>query len=197
MNSDHGNPLSGFNWLGYAHHAQGPTACQGEGAVVEDEELLLAVLNSTPVVDGRSTDVLAGEGAADWARALGGRGTSGERDRLRLVRDTLQRLIRRTSSEVGDLASVLDQARLRPAVSAEGVSWRLDAAPEDELAVRVVLAWSRVGTELPGRLRACANQECNLFLIDHSRPGTARWCSMATCGNRMKARTHARKQRLR
>ncbi|MFJ9079539.1 CGNR zinc finger domain-containing protein [Streptomyces sp. NPDC102278] len=35
-----------------------------------------------------------------------------------------------------------------------------------------------------------------MFLIDHSRPGTARWCSMAVCGNRMKARTHARKRRF-
>ncbi|MEV0277804.1 CGNR zinc finger domain-containing protein [Streptomyces sp. NPDC050610] len=32
--------------------------------------------------------------------------------------------------------------------------------------------------------------------VDHSRPGTARWCSKAACGNRMKARTHARKRHL-
>ncbi|WP_326937864.1 CGNR zinc finger domain-containing protein [Frigoribacterium sp. Leaf415] len=54
-------------------------------------------------------------------------------------------------------------------------------------------AWSSVTSTLPGRLRACANDECNLFLVDHSRPGTAKWCSMATCGNRMKARAHARR----
>ncbi|WP_342211769.1 MULTISPECIES: CGNR zinc finger domain-containing protein [Frigoribacterium] len=54
-------------------------------------------------------------------------------------------------------------------------------------------AWSSVTSRLPGRLRACANDECNLFLVDHSRPGSAKWCSMATCGNRMKARTHARR----
>ncbi|WP_425503278.1 CGNR zinc finger domain-containing protein [Psychromicrobium silvestre] len=43
---------------------------------------------------------------------------------------------------------------------------------------------------MPGRLRPCANLECNKFLIDHSRPNTARWCSMADCGNRLKARRH-------
>lgn len=54
----------------------------------------------------------------------------------------------------------------------------------------------KVTTEkLPGCLRPCANTECNLFLIDRSRPGTAKWCSMATCGNRTKARAHARRQR--
>ncbi|MFE0690336.1 CGNR zinc finger domain-containing protein [Streptomyces xiamenensis] len=163
--------------------------------VAEDEELLLAVLNSAPVLDGRPTDALTAEGATEWIRALGGRGTDEERDHVREVRDALQRLIRGESSDVSGLAAVLDQACLRPTVSPAGVSWELEAAPDGELAARVVLAWSRVSTELPRRLRPCANEECNLFLIDHSRPGTARWCSMATCGNRMKARTHARKQR--
>ncbi|MFB7629354.1 CGNR zinc finger domain-containing protein [Streptomyces sp. NPDC056149] len=164
--------------------------------MVEDEDLLLAVLNSAPVIDGCPTDFLSGEGAADWIRALGGRGVKEECDRLRLVRDTLHRLVRRTSSDVGELTLALDGARLRPAVSPAGVVWHLEAEPGEELAVRVVLAWSRVTTELPRRLRACANRECNLFLIDHSRPGTARWCSMAVCGNRMKARTHARKRHV-
>ncbi|MFH8986292.1 CGNR zinc finger domain-containing protein [Streptomyces varsoviensis] len=164
--------------------------------MVEDEDLLLSVINSAPVLDGRPTDALAGAGAAERVRALGGRGTDAERERLRRVRDALHQLIRGTSTDVGDLAALLERARLRPAVTPAGVAWELEAAPDDELAVRTVLAWSRVITELPGRLRACANDECNLFLVDHSRPGTARWCSMAVCGNRMKARTHARKRQL-
>jgi predicted RNA-binding Zn ribbon-like protein len=164
--------------------------------VVEDEELLLAVLNSAPVIDGLPTDALTAQGATDWVRALGGHGTREECDRLRHVRDALQLLIREASADVGGLAAALDGARLRPAVSPAGVSWQLEAAPDEELAARVVLAWSRVTTELPRRLRACANDECNLFLVDHSRPGTARWCSMAVCGNRIKARTHARKRRF-
>ncbi|MFE7115366.1 CGNR zinc finger domain-containing protein [Streptomyces sp. NPDC057654] len=164
-------------------------------AVVEDENLLLALLNSAPVIDGRPTDALTGEGAADWARALGGSGTSEELARLREVRDALHRLVRGTSSDVGPLAAALYYTLRRPAVSAAGVTWHLETTPDEELAARAVLAWSRVITELPRRLRPCANEECNLFLVDHSRPGTARWCSMAACGNRMKARTHARKQR--
>ncbi|HEY3033136.1 MAG TPA: CGNR zinc finger domain-containing protein [Streptosporangiaceae bacterium] len=31
--------------------------------------------------------------------------------------------------------------------------------------------------------------------MDHSKAGTAKWCSMAICGNRMKARRHYRKAR--
>ncbi|GAA5049955.1 CGNR zinc finger domain-containing protein [Nocardia callitridis] len=169
---------------------------KGELAVVEDEELLLTVLNSAPVIDGNPTDALSGDGTRDWIRALGGGGTRAEGDLLRRVRDTLHALIRRASTDITLLEAALDHARLRPVPFAEGVTWRLEAPADEELAVRVILAWSRVNTELPHRLRACANHECNLFLIDHSRPGTARWCSMAACGNRMKARTHARKQRF-
>lgn len=66
---------------------------------------------------------------------------------------------------------------------------------DDRLPVDAVLAWSTVSARLPGRLRPCANAECELFLVDHSRPGTAKWCSMATCGNRMKARAHAQRVR--
>ncbi|WP_436739358.1 CGNR zinc finger domain-containing protein [Streptomyces sp. BBFR102] len=161
----------------------------------EDEDLLLAVVNSAPVIGGRPTDGLDAPNAADWARSLGGSGTDAERERLREVRDTLHRLIRGTCEDVTPLTSALARARLRPAVSPAGVDWRLEAPPDAALAARTVLAWSRVTTELPHRLRPCANPECNLFLIDHSRPGTARWCSMATCGNRMKARAHARKGR--
>jgi predicted RNA-binding Zn ribbon-like protein len=36
------------------------------------------------------------------------------------------------------------------------------------------------------RLRDCANPECNAIFLDVSRPGTRRWCSMGTCGNRAK-----------
>jgi len=34
-----------------------------------------------------------------------------------------------------------------------------------------------------------------LFLIDRSKANAARWCSMAVCGNRMKARRHYHRSR--
>ncbi|GGJ34413.1 hypothetical protein GCM10010121_052110 [Streptomyces brasiliensis] len=48
---------------------------------------------------------------------------------------------------------------------------------------------------VPGRLRACANPECRRFLLDRSRTNKGRWCSMAVCGNRMKARRHYERTR--
>jgi predicted RNA-binding Zn ribbon-like protein len=58
-----------------------------------------------------------------------------------------------------------------------------------------VLAWDGLRTHAPGRLRPCANDECQRFLIDRSKANNARWCSMAVCGNRMKARRHYQRQR--
>jgi len=71
----------------------------------------------------------------------------------------------------------------------------LRVAPERRLALRAVLAWDAVARQSPGRLRPCANDECRLFLIDRTKNNTARWCSMAVCGNRMKARRHYQRGR--
>ncbi|GAA4430530.1 CGNR zinc finger domain-containing protein [Georgenia halophila] len=163
--------------------------------VVEDEELLLAVLNSAPLVGGVPTEQLRGSTGRELVEQFGGTGTETEALHLRRTRDALQGMIREEGDAIEGLAAALDNAVLLPEATREGIRWRLDVPPEEQLAARAVLAWSQVLKELPGRLRACANTECNLFLLDHSRPGTARWCSMATCGNRMKVRAHAQRAR--
>lgn len=43
------------------------------------------------------------------------------------------------------------------------------------------------------RLRECASPDCTWFFMDESRNRTRRWCDMAACGNRMKARRHYRR----
>jgi predicted RNA-binding Zn ribbon-like protein len=43
---------------------------------------------------------------------------------------------------------------------------------------------------LARRIRVCAAENCGLLLLDTSRPGQRRWCSMETCGNRAKVRAH-------
>jgi len=40
------------------------------------------------------------------------------------------------------------------------------------------------------RLKACANDACQRTFYDSSRNRSGRWCSMATCGNRMKGRSY-------
>jgi predicted RNA-binding Zn ribbon-like protein len=149
-------------------------------------EVLLELLNSTPVVDGADTDLLADDDAArTW---LAGRDGAGEDlAAVRRVRDELQRVVRgQAHAEV--LNRHLAHVRQVPRVHADGLDW--DIGSSADWCARVVLAWGALQNERPGRLRACANGECHLFLIDRSRGGTGRWCSMSECGNRMKARRH-------
>ncbi|SIS16899.1 CGNR zinc finger domain-containing protein [Williamsia sterculiae] len=162
---------------------------------INDEDLLLALLNSAPVVDGTRTDTLDGPGGAELVARFDGTGSPAESTRLRQMRGALQGAIRDQDDALGALDALLEDATLIPEVTTEGIHWNLQVPPDQRIAVRAALAWAAVVDGLPGRLRPCANSECNLFLIDRSRPGTAKWCSMATCGNRMKARTHAHRRR--
>lgn len=132
------------------------------------EAELLALLNSAPVVDGDIVETL----------------TDVDQQRLR---DDLHRVIR-NSAEPSVLSGYLHGVSRVPSVTAGGVDWALEGPARVLPLAEMVLEWSRVQHDLPGRLRACDNPECNKFLIDHSKPNTAKWCSMATCGNRMKAR---------
>ncbi|MFF8381922.1 CGNR zinc finger domain-containing protein [Streptomyces sp. NPDC015661] len=47
----------------------------------------------------------------------------------------------------------------------------------------------------PERTRVCPGQRCGWLFLDSSRGGRRRWCSMATCGNSAKGRTHYRRSR--
>jgi hypothetical protein len=154
-------------------------------SAVDWQALLLDLLNTTPVIDGQLVDQLADPGAArTWLRARGaGRGE--DVDVVRTARDDLQNVVR-MEAEASVLRRYLTDVRQVPAIGPDGVTWSLEA----DWQARLVLAWGELERDMPGRLRPCANDECRLFLIDRSRAGTARWCSMSGCGNRMKARRH-------
>ncbi len=42
------------------------------------------------------------------------------------------------------------------------------------------------------RIRVCDAADCGLLLVDTSRPGRRRWCSMDWCGDRQKKRSAGR-----
>jgi hypothetical protein len=134
------------------------------------EKDLIALLNSAPVIDGTITETLSDP-------------------RMSELRDSMQAVIR-GQAEPDVLAPYLAGISRRPEIGRHGVAWSLHGPAADLPYAEYVLEWADVELTLSGRLRACANDECNKFLIDHSKPNTARWCSMATCGNRMKARRH-------
>src|ERR1700755_2538855 len=111
-------------------------------------DVLLDLLNTTPVVDGVGTDLLADDDAA--RRWLASHDGSGDEclDGVREVRDELQRVVR------GDAdPTVLDRylldVRQVPRIRGERLEWALgDSA---DWRARAVLAWGRVQDQRPGR----------------------------------------------
>ena len=160
-----------------------------------DEGFLLALLNSTPVTDGAPADDLADPvRARAWLAAAGGRGTEAELRHVLRVRQALQAVVR-GQRPAAMLEPELEGVTSVPAIDDGRIGWILSVAPDRELAVRAILTWDALARQSPGRLRPCANGECRLFLIDRSKANAARWCSMAVCGNRMKARRHYQRSR--
>ena len=155
-----------------------------------DEELLLAILNSTPVVAGTPMDQLGDVASARVLLAsFGATGSAAELRHVLHARDALQAVVR--GQQPADiLAPMLHGATRNPKIVGGEIAWKLHTPSDRALAVRAIVAWDELNKRSPGRLRPCTNDECRLFLIDHSNGNAARWCSMAVCGNRMKARRH-------
>lgn len=155
-----------------------------------DEDLLLELMNTTPFVDGERFDELAGGSGTAWARQHGGTGADTELAAISGVRDDLQAVVCGRSAPTL-LNQHLDQIHVTPHVDPTGtIHWDITDEGERTLASRALRGWLSVQAGHGNRLRACANDECAKFLIDRSKSNTARWCSMAVCGNRLKARRH-------
>ncbi|MFL4496556.1 CGNR zinc finger domain-containing protein [Streptomyces sp. VTCC 41912] len=158
-------------------------------------DALLDLLNSRPLINGEERDALGDPaGGRRWAREHGGEGSLAELALLRQTRDALRDVVR-GDSPPAVLRPLLEGVHQFPEATADGLRWTVEAPPHARLAVEMVLAWDAVQKQLPGRLRPCANDECRLFLLDRSRANRARWCSMAVCGNRAKARRHYERTR--
>lgn len=162
-----------------------------------DEDVLLGLLNSTPVVDGVRVDELADPAVAKrWLRDHGGCGSDAELEQVIAARDALQAVVR-GQAPPESLARLLGGVRRAPKAGPHGIAWTLEGeSVEDLLPARLVLTWGELSSARPGRLRACANHECALFLLDRSNGNRAQWCSMASCGNRMKARRYYDRRHL-
>ncbi|MFC0436227.1 CGNR zinc finger domain-containing protein [Kutzneria buriramensis] len=160
-----------------------------------DETLLLDLLNTTPVIDGVPRDTLDdAEAGRAWLAEHGQTASDAEWHAAVEARNALQHVVRGHATPA-TLAAFVDGVSNRASLVDDGVVWTPDLPEGRRTAARAVLAWDALRTGSPGRLRPCANPECQLFLIDHSKPNSARWCSMAVCGNRMKARRHYQRSR--
>jgi predicted RNA-binding Zn ribbon-like protein len=91
-------------------------------------------------------------------------------------------------------------ARRRLRATANGFAWRWRAATgfEDRVLGAVALdAAHLLVSGACGRIRQCADDCCGWLFLDQTKGGRRRWCSMADCGNRAKARRHYDRSRQR
>ena len=151
-----------------------------------DSDLVVDFLNTLDVEDG--TDALDGD--RSWLAWLEEHDVPvpevqprRHRARARTLRDELRRLAEGEQNEVREFRLTLTIDGRQPRLGGT------DALEE------ILGAVARLGVlgELE-RVKICPADECRWAFYDTSRNGSRQWCSMATCGNRAKARAHRARQ---
>lgn len=162
------------------------------------EPIPLDLLNTAWVADGVRHDLLAdANGTRTWLseHQLDAPADAPARRALRETREALRSLLLDRQSRAARVAvnAVLARGSRRPVLEAG-----LVAHVEIDASAAWLVPWQCAAAlvdllEAKGdRIRGCANPDCVLWFLDTSRPGSRRWCSMTTCGNRDKAIRHGR-----
>jgi predicted RNA-binding Zn ribbon-like protein len=96
------------------------------------------------------------------------------------------------------LGNALHDCRAKQCLSIQGMEvrwvWRPGTGCLDFLLYPILTAATDLLTAVSrGLVRQCADEGCGWFFLDRSNCRKRRWCSMADCGNRNKAREHYRR----
>lgn len=86
------------------------------------------------------------------------------------------------------LPDALARLRLEPAGAGAEWAWSEGAALDRVFWPAVRAAGDLLTGPDRERVRECGARDCAWLFVDRSRNGTRRWCDMAVCGNREKAR---------
>jgi len=121
-----------------------------------------------------------------------------ERDRATMIalRETLRGMAGR-AADVTALNGFATNAPVELRFGRSGPSFTLAAGGGIDAAVGLLLGFT-ARAMVDGtwrRLKVCPGEDCGWAFYDHSRNQTGRWCSMAVCGGRAKARSHYRRRR--
>jgi len=126
--------------------------------------------------------------------------------RIRGVREQLFAVFHAIASDhpipadtLARLGNALHDCCARRYLSIEGTevrwAWRAGARCTDYLLYPVLTAATDLLTSVSrGLVRQCEDAGCGWLFLDRSNARKRRWCSMADCGNRNKARKHYRRE---
>jgi predicted RNA-binding Zn ribbon-like protein len=104
-----------------------------------------------------------------------------------------QRLAREQDFAALNDALAAAPARTRLAHFDGGYAWHVEPRRVSASTLLAPVLWSAADLMVAGereQLRQCANEKCLWLFLDESKSRTRRWCDMASCGNRAKARRH-------
>jgi len=126
--------------------------------------------------------------------------------RIRAVREQLFALFHAIASDdpipadaLVRIGKALHDCCARRCLSIEGAevrwAWRPEARCTDYLLYPVLTAATDLLTSVSrGLVHQCEDAGCGWLFLDRSNARTRRWCSMADCGNRNKARKYYRRE---
>jgi predicted RNA-binding Zn ribbon-like protein len=161
------------------------------------EPLPLDLVNTRWTDDQGAHDLLELPGGlAIWLSSAGLADTVPETpetlDALRATRDALAR------GDADRLNETLRHGRIGRRLGPDGPENVVETDTPGWLAAWLAAEhYLRLLEQDPARIRDCANPGCTLRFYDVSKAGARRWCSMAACGNRAKARSHYARQHRR
>jgi predicted RNA-binding Zn ribbon-like protein len=167
-------------------------------------------LDLDELAPGEEPDKIASPAALrDWLAAQGlgepdlGQPTDADVRRAAALREALRALLLANNGEPVDPAAV---ATINEISDDLNCRLRFDPAGDCDLeptgrgieaALGAILAivYRSMAEGTWERLKACGADTCQWAFYDHSKNRSGTWCSMATCGNRAKARAYRQRQR--
>ncbi|MBL7260844.1 CGNR zinc finger domain-containing protein [Paractinoplanes lichenicola] len=175
---------------------------QADPRPLTGEPLPLDLVNTRWSDDDGAYDLLERpDGLAIWLTSAGLAGEVPETpetlNALVATREALFAMLQPTADEQTRelLNETLRHGQIRRVLGTDGPESVIETDSPGWLAAwRAAEHYLRLLEENPARIRKCANPECPLRFYDVSKAGARRWCSMATCGNRAKYRSHYARQ---
>ena len=122
--------------------------------------------------------------------------TQGDVERVVAVREGL-RALARGSGELAELNHAAGGVAIELRFAIAGPRMVPGAGSAIDRALALVLS-TAARAMIDGsweKLKICPGDDCGWAFYDHSRNQSGRWCSMAVCGGRAKARAHYRRHR--
>jgi predicted RNA-binding Zn ribbon-like protein len=160
-------------------------------------------LNTELVLDGAPADVLASpEDLGRWlAEAKLGKVdvSAGELRKVKELRASARRLLtKRSRKDLAVLNAALARGRGSFQVGMKKGALRTHFHPDaaDPLFLIASTIAEFLTSEDVSLVRRCQGTNCVLLFYDTTKSHTRRWCSMAGCGNRMKAAEYYRRSRI-